>query len=98
MAAAAAAKVADCIKWNFQLGDEQNRGINWGIQKETEMIESEVVEVQIDSPASGTGGKVGKLTLHWRLQKRCHQQQNSGGEIISDLVVPYSLLLIILRL
>lgn len=28
MAAAAAAKVADCIKWNFQLGDEQNRGIN----------------------------------------------------------------------
>merc|ERR1719443_2837143 len=27
------------------------------------MIEGEVVEVQIDRPASGTGGKVGKLTL-----------------------------------
>ena len=27
------------------------------------MIEGEVVEVQIDRPATGTGAKVGKLTL-----------------------------------
>merc|ERR1711953_518853 len=33
------------------------------IREETEIIEGEVVEVQIDRPASGTGGKVGKITL-----------------------------------
>lgn len=32
-------------------------------REETEMIEGEVVEVQIDRPASGVGAKVGKLTL-----------------------------------
>merc|ERR1712179_832997 len=33
------------------------------IREETEIIEGEVVEVQIDRPATGTGAKVGKLTL-----------------------------------
>merc|ERR1711936_1110056 len=33
------------------------------IREETEMIEGEVVEVQIDRPATGTGAKGGKLTL-----------------------------------
>jgi len=33
------------------------------IREETEIIEGEVVEVQIDRPASGSGAKVGKLTL-----------------------------------
>ncbi|KXJ20951.1 RuvB-like 2 [Exaiptasia diaphana] len=33
------------------------------IREETEIIEGEVVEIQIDRPASGTGAKVGKLTL-----------------------------------
>eukprot|EP01135_Chromosphaera_perkinsii_P000480 Nk52_evm34s96 gene=Nk52_evmTU34s96 len=33
------------------------------IKEETEMIEGEVVEVQIDRPATGSGQKVGKLTL-----------------------------------
>merc|ERR1712098_836414 len=39
------------------------KSIGVRIREETEMIEGEVVEVQIDRPASGTGGKVGKLTL-----------------------------------
>ena len=38
------------------------KSIGVRIREETEMIEGEVVEVQIDRPASGTGGKVGKLT------------------------------------
>ena len=33
------------------------------IREETEIIEGEVVEVQIDRPASGSGSKVGKVTL-----------------------------------
>jgi len=33
------------------------------IKEESEIIEGEVVEVQIDRPATGTGQKVGKLTL-----------------------------------
>ena len=32
-------------------------------REETEIIEGEVVEVQIDRPATGTGTKIGKLTL-----------------------------------
>ena len=39
------------------------RSIGVRIKEETELIEGEVVEVQIDRPATGTGQKVGKLTL-----------------------------------
>jgi len=39
------------------------KSIGVRIKEETEIIEGEVVEVQIDRPASGTGTKVGKLTL-----------------------------------
>lgn len=39
------------------------RSIGVRIKEETEIIEGEVVEVQIDRPATGTGAKVGKLTL-----------------------------------
>jgi len=39
------------------------RSIGVRIKEETEMIEGEVVEVQIDRPATGSGAKVGKLTL-----------------------------------
>ncbi len=39
------------------------KSIGVRIKEETEIIEGEVVEVQIDRPASGTGAKVGKLTL-----------------------------------
>ena len=33
------------------------------IREEAEIIEGEVVEVQVDRPATGVGTKVGKLTL-----------------------------------
>ncbi len=39
------------------------KSIGVRIREETEIIEGEVVEVQIDRPATGTGSKVGKLTL-----------------------------------
>lgn len=39
------------------------RSIGVRIKEETEIIEGEVVEIQIDRPANGTGGRVGKLTL-----------------------------------
>ena len=32
-------------------------------REETEIIEGEVVEVQVDRPVTGTGNKIGKLTL-----------------------------------
>jgi len=39
------------------------RSIGIRIKEEAEIIEGEVVEIQIDRPASGSGAKVGKLTL-----------------------------------
>jgi len=39
------------------------KSIGVRIREETEIIEGEVIEVQIDRPASGTGAKVGKITL-----------------------------------
>ncbi|XP_033645575.1 ruvB-like 2 [Asterias rubens] len=39
------------------------RSIGIRIKEETEIIEGEVVEIQIDRPATGQGAKVGKLTL-----------------------------------
>merc|ERR1712050_675453 len=39
------------------------KSIGVRIREETEIIEGEVVEVQIDRPATGTGAKVGKITL-----------------------------------
>lgn len=39
------------------------RSIGVRIKEETEIIEGEVVEIQIDRPATGTGAKIGKLTL-----------------------------------
>jgi len=39
------------------------RSIGVRIKEETELIEGEVVEIQIDRPATGTGSKSGKLTL-----------------------------------
>lgn len=39
------------------------RSIGVRIKEETEIIEGEVVEIQIDRPANGTGAKIGKLTL-----------------------------------
>eukprot|EP00163_Fabomonas_tropica_P020723 TRINITY_DN36628_c0_g1_i1.p1 TRINITY_DN36628_c0_g1~~TRINITY_DN36628_c0_g1_i1.p1 ORF type:complete len:463 (-),score=151.93 TRINITY_DN36628_c0_g1_i1:204-1592(-) len=39
------------------------RSIGVRIKEETEIIEGEVIEIQIDRPADGSGAKVGKLTL-----------------------------------
>eukprot|EP00735_Rhodelphis_limneticus_P013747 TRINITY_DN76_c0_g1::TRINITY_DN76_c0_g1_i1::g.14776::m.14776 TRINITY_DN76_c0_g1::TRINITY_DN76_c0_g1_i1::g.14776 ORF type:complete len:465 (+),score=59.17,sp/Q9DE27/RUVB2_XENLA/78.60/0.0,TIP49/PF06068.8/2e-184,AAA/PF00004.24/4.8e-06,AAA/PF00004.24/3.3,AAA_22/PF13401.1/0.022,AAA_22/PF13401.1/0.027,AAA_22/PF13401.1/9.2e+02,AAA_5/PF07728.9/0.0077,AAA_5/PF07728.9/2.2e+03,AAA_5/PF07728.9/14,DnaB_C/PF03796.10/2.4e-05,RuvB_N/PF05496.7/0.0046,RuvB_N/PF05496.7/2.4,Mg_chelatase/PF01078.16/0.0016,Mg_chelata len=39
------------------------RSIGVRIKEETEIIEGEVVEIQIDRPATGEAGKTGKLTL-----------------------------------
>ncbi|KAK3928435.1 RuvB-like 2 [Frankliniella fusca] len=39
------------------------KSIGVRIKEETEIIEGEVVEVQVDRPATGVGTKVGKLTL-----------------------------------
>jgi DNA helicase TIP49 (TBP-interacting protein) len=39
------------------------RSIGVRIKEETEMIEGEVVELQIDRPTTDSGAKVGKLTL-----------------------------------
>lgn len=39
------------------------RSIGIRIKEETELIEGEVVEIQIDRPADGTGAKVGKMVL-----------------------------------
>ncbi|CAF1369951.1 unnamed protein product [Didymodactylos carnosus] len=39
------------------------RSIGVRIKEEAEFIEGEVVEIQVDRPATGTGAKIGKLTL-----------------------------------
>lgn len=39
------------------------RSIGVRIKEDTEVIEGEVVEIQIDRPATGSGNKVGKLTM-----------------------------------
>ncbi|KAF4526315.1 hypothetical protein B566_EDAN014896 [Ephemera danica] len=39
------------------------RSIGIRIKEETDIIEGEVVEIQVDRPATGVGAKVGKLTL-----------------------------------
>lgn len=39
------------------------KSIGVRIKEETEIIEGEVMEIQVDRPATGVGGKVGKLSL-----------------------------------
>lgn len=39
------------------------KSIGLRIKEETEIIKGEVVEIQIDRPASGTGAKIGKMTI-----------------------------------
>lgn len=45
------------------LAQAMRKSIGVRIKEETEIIEGEVVEIQIDRPATGTGQKVGKVTL-----------------------------------
>lgn len=39
------------------------KAITVRIKEETEIIEGEVVEIQIERPASGSGAKIGKMTM-----------------------------------
>lgn len=45
------------------LSQAMRKSIGVRIKEETEIIEGEVVEIQIDRPATGTGQKIGKVTL-----------------------------------
>lgn len=45
------------------LSQALRKSIGVRIKEETEIIEGEVVEIQIDRPASGTGQKMGKVTI-----------------------------------
>jgi len=45
------------------LKQAMRKSISVRIKEESEIIEGEVVDVQIDRPASGTGNKIGKLTI-----------------------------------
>lgn len=45
------------------LAQSLRKSIGVRIKEETEIIEGEVVEIQIDRPVTGTGQKVGKVTL-----------------------------------
>uniref|UniRef100_A0A8D8LAT2 RuvB-like helicase n=1 Tax=Cacopsylla melanoneura TaxID=428564 RepID=A0A8D8LAT2_9HEMI len=45
------------------LTQAMRKSIGVRIKEETEMIEGEVVEIQIERPATGLGSKVGKLTM-----------------------------------
>eukprot|EP00051_Salpingoeca_urceolata_P026917 m.479272 g.479272 ORF g.479272 m.479272 type:complete len:472 (+) comp21389_c0_seq1:187-1602(+) len=58
------------------------RSIGVRIKEETEMIEGEVVEVQIDRPASGDGAKIGKLTLKTTEMETIY---DLGGKMIESL-------------
>ncbi|PRP88589.1 ruvB-like 2 [Planoprotostelium fungivorum] len=58
------------------------RSIAVRIKEETEMIEGEVIEIQIDRPASGTGSKSGKLTLKTTDMETVY---DLGGKMIDAL-------------
>jgi len=59
------------------------RSIGVRIKEETELIEGEVVEIQIDRPASGAGQKVGKLTLKTTEMETIY---DLGAKMIEQLV------------
>eukprot|EP00123_Amoebidium_parasiticum_P017906 comp24027_c0_seq1/m.42984 comp24027_c0_seq1/g.42984 ORF comp24027_c0_seq1/g.42984 comp24027_c0_seq1/m.42984 type:complete len:476 (-) comp24027_c0_seq1:501-1928(-) len=59
------------------------RSIGIRIKEEAEVIEGEVVEVQIDRPASGTGPKVGKLTMKTTDMETIY---DLGAKMIDSLV------------
>jgi len=59
------------------------RSIGVRIKEETEIIEGEVVEIQIDRPVSGTGPKVGKLALKTTEMETIY---DLGNKLIESLV------------
>eukprot|EP00045_Choanoeca_perplexa_P006016 m.50411 g.50411 ORF g.50411 m.50411 type:complete len:480 (+) comp13418_c0_seq1:56-1495(+) len=59
------------------------RSIGVRIKEETELIEGEVVELQVDRPATGSGQKVGRLTLKTTEMETVY---DLGGKMIDSLV------------
>jgi len=59
------------------------RSIGVRIKEETEIIEGEVVEVQIDRPAAGTGQRMGKLTIKTTEMETSYEL---GQKMIDSLV------------
>lgn len=73
------------------------RSIGVRIKEETEIIEGEVVELQVERPATGSGQKVGKLTLKTvdmetvydlgtKMIESLTKQKVSAGRCLSELV------------
>jgi RuvB-like protein 2 len=58
------------------------RSIGVRIKEETELIEGEVVEIQIDRPATGSGAKVGRLTLKTTEMETVY---DLGGKMIESI-------------
>lgn len=59
------------------------RSIGVRIKEDTEIIEGEVVEVQIDRPAAGTGQRMGKLTIKTTQMETTYEL---GQKMIDSLV------------
>lgn len=59
------------------------KSIGVRIREESELIEGEVVEIQIDRPASGLGGKVGKLSMKTTDMETVYEL---GSKIIESLM------------
>ena len=64
------------------------RSIGVRIKEETEIIEGEVVEIQIDRPATGTGAKIGKLTLKTTEMETVY---DLGAKMIESLTIRISI-------
>ncbi|KAF7996558.1 hypothetical protein HCN44_002223 [Aphidius gifuensis] len=59
------------------------KSIGVRIKEETEIIEGEVVEIQVDRPATGSGVKVGKLTLKTTEMETIY---DLGNKMIDSLI------------
>lgn len=59
------------------------KSIGVRIKEETEIIEGEVVEIQVDRPATGVGNKVGKLTLKTTEMETIY---DLGNKMIDSLI------------
>ena len=71
------------------------KSIGVRIREETEIIEGEVVEVQIDRPATGTGAKVGKLTLKTTEMETIY---DLGNKMIGEfLILGYGIVTLMFR-
>lgn len=72
------------------------KSIGVRIKEETEIIEGEVVEIQVDRPATGIGAKVGKLTLKTTEMETIY---DLGNKMIESLMKEkvYALIIYLLK-